>query len=57
METKTFEWLEAELNNASDEREELNNKLDRIIKHLDIKQEEPKPFTDELNDDDEEFNL
>ena len=55
METKTFEWLESELNNASDDREELNNKLDLIIKHLDIKEVEPEDIKDELDDD--EFNL
>lgn len=57
METKTFEWLESELNNASDERDDINNKLDRIIKHLNIKEEDSEELNDDINSDEDEFDL
>ena len=55
MENKTQEWLESELNNASDEREEINNKLDKIIKHLNIKEDEPEE--DSFTDSESDFDL
>lgn len=54
MEPKTFEWLETELNNASDDRDEINNKLNAIMKHLKIEEDN---VDDDLNLDDSESDF
>jgi len=58
MEFKTYEWLEQELNDAKDEREDINNKLDKIIKHLNIEDEkEDNLDEDDFSSDSDELDL
>jgi len=56
MEPATYENIMNEFNNASDDRDDIKNMLNRIIKHLNIKEEPEEEFKDEL-DNETDFDL